>query len=129
MKTKSVVRMVMSMAKFSKNKVYYLVSPFTHSDPKVEKKRYLEQQTVHAHLIKEYGLNIIAPIESCYHLHSRFNLPGGYEFWKKRDRKFIKLSDGIIVCKMDGLADSVGCQDEIKYAKLLKKEIHYIDVP
>ena len=119
----------MCTKKFSKSKVYYLVSPFTHPDSKVEKKRYLEQQKVHAHLIKEHGLNIIAPIESCYHLHERFDLPGGYQFWKKRDRKFIKLSDGLIVCKMNGLEQSVGCQDEIKYAKLLGKEIHYIDVP
>lgn len=119
----------MSMTKFNKNKVYYLVSPFTHANPKIEKRRYLEQQKVHAYLIKKYGLNIIAPIESCYHLHARFSLSGGYSFWKKRDRKFIKLSDGLIVCNMEGLEKSVGCQDEIKYAKLLKKEIHYIDVP
>ena len=111
------------MKHVSKSKVYYLVSPFTHPDPTVEYARYLEQQDYHACLIKDYGLNIIAPIESCYHLHNRFNLSGGYEFWKKRDRKFISISDGIIVCEMEGLEQSIGCQDEISYAKLLNNQV------
>lgn len=109
-----------------KRRSFYLISPFSHPDKEIEKQRYLEQQKYHAWLIKECGAVIIAPIELCYHLHINHGLPGGYEFWKTRDRAFIDITDGVIICEMEGLEQSVGCQDEISYAIAQKKMIYTV---
>jgi hypothetical protein len=113
--------------KLSKNKVYYFASPYSSPDPEVIESRYAEQGRLVAHLIKEHGLLIVNPIEMCHNLSKRYGLPGGYEYWKSRDRKLISLSDGIIVAQMDGWEESIGVTDEIRYANLLGKPVFTID--
>jgi len=110
----------------NKDKVYYIISPFTHKDKEIEKMRYETQGVLHSELILQ-GYTTIAPIEMCYHLHLRFGLPGGYEFWQKRDRALIKVSDGVVVFKMNGWKESKGVTDEIQYAESLGKEVYYLD--
>lgn len=113
----------------NKDKVYYIISPFTakgENAKDVEAYRYYQQGKLHSELILQ-GYTTIAPIEMCYHLHLRFGLPGGYEFWQKRDRALIKASDGVVVFKMEGWKDSKGVTDEIQYAESLGKDVHYLD--
>lgn len=110
------------------NRVYYLVSPYSHKDKEVVKERYLLQQKIGAHLISELDMIVIMPIEMCHTIAQKFNLPSGYEYWQNRDREFIRRSDGIIVCLMDGLEESAGCRDEIHFCKALGKEVLYFDL-
>ncbi len=113
----------------NKDKVYYIISPFTargDDAERVENLRYLQQREFHHKLIMQ-GYTTIAPIEMCYHIHLVYGLTGEYEFWQKRDRALIKVSDGVIVFKMDGWKESKGVQDEIQYAESLGKEVHYLN--
>lgn len=111
----------------NKDKVYYLASPYSHKSRRIVTARYKEQQRLLAHLTKDLELMVIAPIEMCHNVAKTYGLPGGYAYWKKRDRTFIERSDGIIVCTMDGWDVSIGVTDEILYAKSLHKEVYYLD--
>jgi hypothetical protein len=46
-----------------------------------------------------------------------------HDFWLTIDFKYIKLSRGLIVCKMKGWEDSFGISKEIEFAKTLQKPI------
>lgn len=107
-------------------KLYYLVSPYSHKQKKVIKQRY-EQVLYIAHKLICQGYHLIEPIAMCHEKSKRFQLPTGYEFWKERDRLLISRCDGLIVCLMDGLDQSVGCTDELQYARQLGIEILYCD--
>ncbi len=107
--------------------VYYFASPYSHEYPNVVQARYKEQQRLVAHLIKEYGLLVINPIEMCHNLGLKYKLPQGYEYWMKRDRKLISISDAVIVALMPGWDISKGVTDEIAYAKSLGHRVFYID--
>ncbi len=74
------------------------------------------------------GHIVIEPIAMCHHKSLKYELPTGYEYWKTRDRKFVAMSDGIIVLKADGWKRSVGVTDELEYARELGKDVHFITV-
>jgi nucleoside 2-deoxyribosyltransferase len=102
---------------------YYWASPYSHPDKAVMEARYQEASDLAVEFIKE-GFFLIEPIAMCHH---KDQLPKGYEYWKTRDRRFIKKSDAVIVCLMDGWKESVGVTDEIAYAKELGKPVYGLD--
>lgn len=110
-----------------KEKVYYFASPYSHIKASIVNARYKEQQRLVAHLIKEFGLNIINPIEMCHNMQKRYDLPSGYDFWMIRDRKLISISNAVIVALMPGWKESKGVTDEIAYAMSLGRAIYYLD--
>ena len=109
------------------NKVYYLATPYSSTDQHIVEERYDSQQWILAYLTKDLGLLVIAPIEMCHNLGKKFDLPSGYEYWKKRDRTLIERSDGIIVGMLDGWQQSIGVTDEIAHARQLKKEVYFLN--
>lgn len=111
----------------SVDNVYYLATPYSSKDPAVSQKRYEEQQRLLAHLTANLGLLVVAPIEMCHHLSKTYNLPSGYEYWKKRDRTLISRSDGVIVGKIPGWGGSVGVADEVNYALELGLPVYSLD--
>lgn len=106
----------------SKDKVYYLASPYSNTNPFIQDMRYVIINYIATVIIKK-GYNVIEPIVSS---HIK-DLDAGYAFWKSRDRALIKHCDGIIVTKMKGWKKSIGVQDELAYAKELGLEIHYLE--
>ena len=70
---------------------------------------------------------LIEPIASCHEKSLRYDLPGGYKFWQKRDRKYISLTSGIIVLTLPGWKESEGVTDEIAYAKTLGMPVYYLN--
>ena len=109
-----------------KIKFWYFANPYTHTDKKVVEERVQEQRRLAAHLIKQ-GYYLLQPIEMCHTMALEYDLPTGYEYWKKRDRGMIDLCFGTIVCLMDGWDKSVGVLDELEYTKQLGKPIKYLD--
>jgi hypothetical protein len=109
-----------------KEVVYYFASPYTSPDPYIRERRYLDVIKVATDLIHQ-GYTLLEPIAMSHHHAQRFGLPSGYEFWKKRDRTFIEISDGVLVCMLDGWQESIGVTDEIHYAKSLGKPVFYLN--
>jgi len=111
----------------SEEKVYYLASPYSHRDPDRMHKRFEAIDAVATWLIRE-GAMLIEPISMCHSKSLTHELPGGYEYWQRRDRKFVSMCDGIIITKLEGWDKSVGMADELQYAASLGKDIHTINV-
>jgi hypothetical protein len=109
-----------------KSKLYYFASPYSHKNKLVEVIRYELTIATAAKLTKQ-GYRLLEPIAMCHEQSSRYELPGGYEFWQTRDRGFIKICDAIMVLKLKGWDVSVGVTDEIEYAKSLGKPVIYLD--
>jgi hypothetical protein len=117
---------IKSLGYLSLNWVYYFASPYSDPDPLVKETRYLQTIQASSELVKK-GFILIEPIAMSHHQAQRFGLPTGYDFWKTRDRKFIEISNGVIVLMLDGWKQSKGVQDEIAYARLMHKPIYYLD--
>ena len=111
---------------FKKRKLYYLASPYSHSNKFVEVLRY-EAVVYAAKQLIEKGYTVLEPIAMCSEKSKRYDLSGGYSFWKKRDRWFISKCDGLIVLKLPGWDTSEGVTDEIQYANKLGLDVHYLE--
>ena len=114
------------MSQLKKRKLYYLASPYSHENKFVEILRY-EAVIYAAKKLIEDGYTVIEPIAMCHEKGTRYDLPGGYKFWQRRDRWFIEKCDGLVVLQLPGWDLSVGVLDEIKYAKKIGLEVHYLD--
>lgn len=69
------------------------------------------------------GYLLYEPIASSHYKSLHFGGRQDYEYWKKRDRAMVEKCDGVIICNMEGWADSVGVTDEIQYAISRHKEV------
>lgn len=107
-------------------KVYYLASPYTHDNAFVRNMRY-EAVIYVASTLTKRGYRFIEPIAMCHDQSSKYGLPGGYEYWKDRDRDLIRRADAVLVVTLPGWETSIGVQDEINYAKRLGRTVEYID--
>lgn len=113
--------------------MYYLASPYSYLSKKsgiidmligmwVRRRRYKAVSDAAIYLIKQ-GYTCIEPIAMCHH---KRDLPTGYQFWKRRDRWFIRKCDGIVVLMLDGWKESEGVQDELNYARKLGKDVWFM---
>ena len=110
-----------------KDKVYYFASPYSNEDAYVREQRYLDALYAATELTKR-GFTLIEPIAMSHQHSQRFGLPGVYEFWQERDRKFIQISDGVIVLTIPGWQESKGVTDEIQFAKSIGRPVYYCDL-
>ena len=80
-----------------------------------------------AKLINE-GHFVFSPISMSHPISKLGGLDGSWDTWKELDMEFIRWCDEVHVINFNDLAtkNSVGVNDEIKYAKEIGKEIIYI---
>ena len=124
-RTEDEMVMPTSIYRLDKSKMYYLASPYSHEFKSFMIARY--ERTIKAgyKLIKE-GFKLIEPIAMCHEKTMRFDLPGGYEYWKDRDRHLVDLCDGLIVLTLPGWDESIGVSDEIAWAEKQGKPICFV---
>lgn len=107
-----------------KNKLYYLASPYSHTDVKIKKMR-AEAVTKSAVDLLKLGVFVFAPI-SYNEPWEKYNLPGDWKFWCEFDKTFVSRCDGgIIVLMLDGWDKSVGVTAEIEFAKSIGLPVYY----
>lgn len=101
----------------------YLAIPYSN----YEERSFELANKIAADLIKQ-GYIVYSPISMAHPIAIAGGLKGNWEVWKKIDFEFIRWSDKVIVINFDNEAvkNSIGVQDEIKYAKELGKEISYL---
>lgn len=125
------------MKTLSKNKMYYLASPYSYMSKKygfidtligyvVRSYRFRKVSDAAVHLIK-HGYTCLEPIATCHYKSLRYDLPTGYTFWQKRDRWFIRKCDGIIVLTLPGWQESAGVTDEINYSRSRGIDVIYMN--
>lgn len=104
--------------------IYYLASPYTHTDPAIRKQR-AELATEAAVRLLHMGIFVFAPIPY-NEPWEKYNLPGDWAFWADFDKSFVERCDGgLIVLMLDGWDRSTGVTAEIEFAKSLNKPVYY----
>lgn len=101
---------------------YYLCTVYSKHPDGLDKA--YEEACMQQALLVQRGLFVYSPIT---HNHDFQKILGihTHSFWLPLDFKFIKLSKGIIVCKMKNWENSYGIAEEIKFAKHLGLPIYY----
>jgi hypothetical protein len=103
---------------------WYLATPYSKYKDGHEA-AYKEAARVCAGLIKN-GEIVFSPIVHCHALVADGGLTiTTWAQWSKYDLAMIDSAKGLLVCEMDGWEESVGVQDEIKYAIKLGKPVVY----
>jgi hypothetical protein len=112
----------------NKDLVYYLASPYSDPDESVRQARYEEALRCGAILAKN-GFILIEPIAMSHDSAKKHKLPTNFEYWQRRNHKFLSLCDGgLLVLQMDGWQQSRGVKDEIEHAKKLGLPVHYTEI-
>lgn len=130
MKTKDIIVGDTSFRSVSNSRVdrfYYLCTPYTKYKHGLETAYQMAaQMTMY---LQMQGFFIYCPI---VHSHTPSNycpksLKESHDFWLTIDKQFVKISRGLIVCKMQGWDESKGIQIELDYAKELDLPVYYTD--
>ncbi len=106
-----------------KKRLMYLVSPYTHEDPKIRERLYDYAVAAQAYFACKHEENfaVYSPIAQWHQAAIRFDLPKDASFWEDRDRIFLDLAEciGVVICL--ALKSSQGAWEEIVFA--LRKKI------
>lgn len=97
----------------------YLASPYSSPDPAIVEQRFAFTMKCLAELIGKRGLFVWSPIVHCHEMAVRYKLPKDAAYWQRFSIDFIRRCDGMYVLKLPGWKESIGVQEEIKFANSL----------
>jgi len=103
---------------------WYIASPYSHEDPRVEEERFRLVQDFCAELVKR-DYHVFSPIAHWHPIAQRHNLPHEFEFWQNLDHTMIRASKGLIVLTLEGWHMSKGVLNEIQFANMIGKPIQF----
>lgn len=98
----------------------YLASPWSHPDPAIREKRYIQAREATSALLRA-GKLVFSPIVYSHHMAERDGLPGGFAFWKQFNESMILRCSFLWVLTLDGWRESEGVTAEINLAAKLNK--------
>lgn len=101
------------------NKIY-LAIPYS----RYEERSFQLANEIAAELIRQ-GHIVFSPISMSHPIATIGKLKGDWETWKKIDFEFINWCDEVVVINFDkeAVQNSIGVQDELKYALEIGKSI------
>lgn len=105
----------------------YLASPYSSDDERVMEKRYHHCCGFCAVAAKE-GFVIYSPIVHWHPVAKAYNLPKGFDFWRKLDHEMIECAEALWVFTLDGWKESKGVRFEIHHAHFNSKKVYYVDL-
>ena len=104
----------------------YLATPYSDPDPEVQNRRF-EQVNRVASLLMAKGYLVFSPISHTHPIALAGELPKEWGFWRDYDFTFIgDWADAVFVLRLDGWAESIGVQAEIKLAEEIGKPVAYL---
>lgn len=103
----------------------FISSPYSHNDKTVEQERFNEACAYAAYLFSE-NRTAISPLIIGHSILKYARLPSDYEFWKNYSLELLKTCSEIHVLRLTGWEESIGVQDEIRFAVEHNIDIHYI---
>ena len=108
------------------SEIEYLAIPYSHDDESIRNFRANISDIIWADLCNNNRI-IFAPISSCHHIATKYNMPKTWDFWKRIDEEFVKCSKRLLVVTLDGWETSTGVTAEIEIAIENNIPIEYID--
>lgn len=108
--------------------LYYLASPFTNADPRIQESNRIWVSRKAGELI-EKGIYVISPIAHNLAVIKETGAMGtGWDKWREHDLAILRKCDKVLVLKLPGWEQSVGVTDEVKIAKELNIPVEYIEM-
>lgn len=104
----------------------YLASPYTHDVRRVRLERF-RAVCEYAGQLTANGLHIFCPIAHSHPIAEEcsIELPTTFDYWEAYDKKFVGLSDGVVVMTIKGWDASKGVLSEIEMADEMGKPVYY----
>jgi hypothetical protein len=93
----------------------YLASPYSHDDITVRDARYRAARNACAVLARA-GEHVISPIVHWHCAAFMYDLPTDALYWRAQNHATIDACECVYVLTIEGWRDSLGVQDEIRYA-------------
>lgn len=100
-----------------KDRLIYLASPYSHSDPAVMQQRYEQVCEATAGLLRA-GYMVYSPIVHSHPL-TEYGLPTDWAYWERLDTRKIRACDELWVLALKGWEASTGVDCEMRIAKNL----------
>jgi len=102
--------------------IMYLGSAYMHEDPEVRDQRAFIVTLAAGGLISQ-GVAAFSPIAHSHPVAKTSKLEGGFETWRNFDLTMIRWMDMFGVLIMDGIEDSRGLAEELRFANRLEKPV------
>lgn len=109
----------------SKSAIFYLASPYTHSESYIREYRYEKTLDLTTTLLGA-GLKVFSPVIYGRGLEEN-GLPKSFDFWRPFDLEILSRCDYLLVYQLDGWQISKGVQAEIEFSQENDIPIIYID--
>ena len=106
-------------------RISYLMSPYTHKDPRVMQGRYEKAVEVVYALTTKNHL-IFSPIMYCHPIAEMCDVARNYDFWRPFNRAMILISDASIVLQLKNWHESTGILHEMNLFRATNKHICYV---
>lgn len=103
----------------------YLASPYTHPDPAVRERRFVEVCKVAASLMAR-GAAVFCPIAHSHPIDLLAPLPQTTSFWMAQDLPLLRCASRMVVLMLDGWRQSKGIAAEIAAAEAVGIPIEYM---
>jgi hypothetical protein len=103
----------------------YLACPYTADTAKLRRERFAAAIKAAKYLMESEGLNVFSPITHSHPLHE-IGMRGDWEFWKRIDTEYLRLSEKVVVLMMPGWVESAGVTAEIKLATSMGIPVEYL---
>mgnify|MGYP000945932908 CR=1 FL=1 len=105
--------------------VAYLACPYSHKDPRIQRKR-LKQVNQTVHELLSQGIHVYSPLTHNVPIND-LGFNGDWLKWSSFDHEMLSRCDRLIVLKLPGWEDSKGVKAEIEKAKELNLCIEWME--
>ena len=108
--------------------VAYLASPYSHDDPDVRQRRFVEVCKAAAHLMVHERIAVFSPIAHGHSISDCADMDAmDKNFWMSQCLPFVGFADEVVVLKLDGWDESDGVRSEIEQAHLLGIPVRFME--
>ncbi len=111
---------------FASSEMIYLATPYSHPDHSTMIRRYETVNRVCAELLSQ-GKFVYSPITHNHPLAELKELPRGWDYWSKFDRRMLQCCNKVVVLRQEGWETSIGVQAEVNLALEMGLSVEYID--
>jgi hypothetical protein len=106
------------------DRLIYLASPYSHSDPAIQEERFKEACMAAAGMMRA-GHLVYSPIVHSHPL-THYGLPTDWGYWKRLDGEMLERCDELWVLMLDGWTSSEGVGDEMRMARQRGLPVRYV---
>lgn len=111
-----------------RKKLYYLASPFSNDDKRIQESNRVWVCRKAGELI-EKGIAVVSPIaHNLAVIKETGDMNTGWAHWREHDLAILSKCDKVIVLKLPGWEQSVGVAEEVKKANELDIPVDYIEM-